>query len=38
MTEKLPDGVYRLSDESAAMKRIAERSAEQTARHTRRGS
>lgn len=35
MIEKLPDGVHRLSDESIAiMKRIAERSAEQTARFT----
>ena len=39
MNEKLPDGVHRLSDESAAtIKRIAERSAEQTARFTKRGS
>ena len=39
MIEKLPDGVHRLSDESAAItKCIAERSAEQTARYTKRGS
>ena len=39
MSDKLPDGVHRLSDESAAiMKRIAERSAAQTARHTKRES
>jgi hypothetical protein len=39
MIEKLPDGVHRLSDESIAIiKRIAERSAEQTARFTKRGS
>ena len=39
MNEKLPDGVHRLSDESATiMKRITERSAEQTARFTKRGS
>jgi hypothetical protein len=39
MSEKLPDGVHRLSDESAAiMGRIAERSAEPTARLTKRGS
>ena len=39
MNEKLADGVHRLSDESIAMiKRIAERSAEQTARFTKRGS
>jgi len=39
MIEKLPDGVHRLSDESAAiLKRVAERSAEQTARFTKRGS
>ena len=39
MIEKLPDGVHRRSDESTAIvKRIAERSAEQTARLTKRGS
>ena len=39
MSEKLPDGVHRLSDESIAiMNRIAQRSAEQTARFTKRGS
>ena len=39
MSEKLPDGVRRLSDESIAiMQRIAERSAEQSARFTKRGS
>jgi hypothetical protein len=39
MNEKLPDGVHRHSDESiATMKRIAERSAEQSARFTKRGS
>ncbi len=39
MNEKLPDGVHRLSDESiATMNRIAQRSAEQTARFTKRGS
>ena len=39
MTETLPDGVHRLSDESIAiMRRIAVRSAEQTARFAKRGS
>ena len=39
MTEKLPDGVHRLSGESIAIfKRIAERSAEQAARLAKRGS
>ena len=39
MIEKLPDGVHRLSGERIAIfKRIAERSAEQTARITKRGS
>jgi hypothetical protein len=39
MSEKRPDGVHRLSDESVAiMKRIAERTAEQTARFTKRGT
>jgi hypothetical protein len=39
MIEKLTCGVHRLSDESVAMiRRIAERSAEQTARFTKRGS
>ena len=39
MSDKLPDGVHRLSDESVAMmKRIAERTAEQTARFTKRGT
>lgn len=39
MSEKRPDGVHRLSDESIAMmQRIAERSAEQSARFTKRRS
>ena len=39
MSEKLPDGVHRLSDERIAMiERIAEGSAEQTARFAKRGS
>ena len=39
MTEKLPEGVHRLTDESIAiLTRIAQRSAEQTARFAKRGS
>jgi len=39
MTEKLPDGVHRLSDESAEiLRRVAEKSAKITARHLKRGS
>lgn len=39
MTEKLPDGVHRLSDESAEiLHRVAEKSAERTAKHLKRAS
>ena len=39
MTEKLPDGVHRLSDESAEiLRRIAEKNAKITARHLKRAS
>ena len=39
MTERLPDGVYRLSDESAEiLRRVAEKRAETTARHLKRAS
>lgn len=39
MSEKLPDGVHRLSEESQAiLAHVAEKGAAATARHTKRGS